>query len=74
MMNKWKLELVLKSGARVIGHYLGEESNMADVAQKLIVGSSTSVNIIDGNQANEALAFCVGDIAVCFVMQENNNI
>lgn len=72
-MNRWKLELILKSGARIVGRYSGLESNMADVVQKLIVGSSTSVNVIDGERANEALAFCVGDVAACFITLEGDD-
>lgn len=71
-MNRWKLELILKSGAHIVGHYSGSESNMADVVQKLIVGNSASVNVIDGEQANEALAFCVGDVAACFITPEGD--
>lgn len=72
MMSKWKLELILKSGAHIVGHYSGSESNMADVARKLIVGDPTSVNIINGDQANEAIAFCVGDISACFIAPEGD--
>ncbi len=70
MTNKWKMELILKSGAHAIGYYLGTESEPGDITSKLLTGSPNAVNVIRGEHENEWVSFCVGEIAACLITSE----
>ena len=65
-MNKWKIEIILKSGERISGYYEGEEVDSTAVAGTLLTGHQHTLNAIAANK-NGQLWYLVGEVAACVI-------
>lgn len=62
-MHKWRLEYLLKNGAKIIGMYEGLESQSKDVIDKLMVGPLNGFISTFGKDTRHNLLVMRGEVA-----------
>lgn len=72
-MNRWKIEIILKSGEHINGYYEGEETDSSSVAKTLLTGSQHTLNSISSS-VNSQLWFLVGEVAACIITVNRRNV
>lgn len=65
-MNKWRIDINLKNGNDIAGHYEGVEDNSMDVANKLFFGkrSTDLISLESATVRAQHIFVTAGEIAV----------